>query len=151
MSFIVQKQPSAFSSFQCNLPPAGLPKQTKKTAVLDTNNEANATQKNKGKQMGFFERLIKIFITFVVFIIAQGFLAGSINTFFDLIPFVKVDHFFSTDGNDDANSTQNKVLSAIESTDASSSTNHTAHSYSNTSKPDGTTTSATILSTPLYT
>lgn len=101
---------------------------------------AEAKSNNSPKRrMGFLERLFKIFITFVVFIIAQGFLAGSINTFFDLIPWAKVDHLFGDTENDPG-----RILSAIESTDA-------AHRTEGASAHRSETTSAMILSSPLYT
>lgn len=105
---------------------------------LDASVLAEAKSNVPKRHMGFLERLFKIFITFVVFIIAQGFLAGSINTFFDLIPWAKVDHLFGEDGSDPG-----RILSAIESTDAA----HRNEASSRRSE----TTSAMILSSPLYT
>lgn len=110
-----------------------------KPVPLDASVLAEAKSNSPKRRMGFVERLIKIFITFVVFIIAQGFLAGSINTFFDLIPWAKVDHLFGDTENDPG-----RILSAIESTDA-------AHRSEVASAHRSETTSAMILSSPLYT
>lgn len=110
-----------------------------KPVPLDASVMAEAKSNLPKRRMGFVERLIKIFITFVVFIIAQGFLAGSINTFFDLIPWAKVDHLFGDTENDPG-----RILSAIESTDA-------AHRSEVSSAHRSETTSAMILSSPLYT
>lgn len=43
--------------------------------------------------MNIVERVAKIIITFVVFVVAQALLAGSISTMFDLIP-LKIDRLF---------------------------------------------------------
>lgn len=87
--------------------------------------------------MSLFERLIKIFITFIIFIIAQGFLAGCINTFFDLIPWAKIDHLFGDYGNDTGD-----ILSVIETSDASNALHH------NNLSGDGGNTGSSILSVP---
>lgn len=127
---------SAVSAFPkappCLKSPVGVP-------PIDASVVVEAKSKLPKRRMGFFERLLKIFITFVVFIIAQGFLAGSINTFFDLIPWAKVDHLFGDTENDSGS-----VLSGIESTDA-------AHRSEAASAHRSETTSAMILSSPLYT
>lgn len=48
--------------------------------------------------MNLLERIVKIIVTFVVFLFAQGLLAGSINTIFDLIP-IRIERLFPvTDG-----------------------------------------------------
>lgn len=44
---------------------------------------------------------MKIVLTFFVFVIAQGLLAGSINTIFDLIP-IRIDRLFARDNSDDS-------------------------------------------------
>lgn len=105
----------------------------------DAQSKSSESSEAPKRHMGLFERLIKILITFVVFIIAQGFLAGSINTFFDLIPWVKVDHLFGEDGTEPG-----RILSGIESSDA-------AHRSSSDATHRSETTSAMILSSPLYT
>lgn len=43
--------------------------------------------------MNLLERIVKIIVTFVVFLFAQGLLAGSINTIFDLIP-IRIERLF---------------------------------------------------------
>lgn len=106
---------------------------------LDATVPAETKSNSPKRRMGLLERLIKIFITFVVFIIAQGFLAGSINTFFDLIPWAKVDHLFG-----DTEKDPSRILTGIESSDA-------AHRSEVASAHRSETTSAMILSSPLYT
>lgn len=110
------------------------------TSPIDASVLAEAKSNVPKRRMGFFERLLKIFITFVVFIIAQGFLAGSINTFFDLIPWAKVDHLFGDTENDPG-----RILSGIESTDAAHRSSEAASAHRSE------TISAMILSSPLYT
>jgi hypothetical protein len=95
------------------------------------------TTTKKKRKMSLFERLIKIFITFIIFIIAQGFLAGCINTFFDLIPWAKIDHLFGDYGNDTGD-----ILSVIETSDASNALHH------NNLSGDGGNTGSSILSIP---
>jgi hypothetical protein len=95
------------------------------------------TTTKKKRKMSLFERLIKIFITLVIFIIAQGFLAGCINTFFDLIPWAKIDHLFGDYGNDTGD-----ILSVIETSDASNALHH------NNLSGDGGNTGSSILSIP---
>lgn len=101
-----------------------------------TSLDEKTTTKSKRK-MSLFERLIKIFITFIIFIIAQGFLAGCINTFFDLIPWAKIDHLFGDYGNDTGD-----ILSVIETSDASNALHH------NNLSGDGGNTGSSILSVP---
>ena len=101
-----------------------------------TSLDEKTTTKTKRK-MSLFERLIKIFITFIIFIIAQGFLAGCINTFFDLIPWAKIDHLFGDYGNDTGD-----ILSVIETSDASNALHH------NNLSGDGGNTGSSILSVP---
>lgn len=101
-----------------------------------TSLDEKTTTKMKRK-MSLFERLIKIFITFIIFIIAQGFLAGCINTFFDLIPWAKIDHLFGDYGNDTGD-----ILSVIETSDASNALHH------NNLSGDGGNTWSSILSVP---
>ena len=101
-----------------------------------TSLDEKTTTKMKRK-MSLFERLIKIFITFIIFIIAQGFLAGCINTFFDLIPWAKIDHLFGDYGNDTGD-----ILSVIETSDASNALHH------NNLSGDGGNTGSSILSVP---
>ena len=101
-----------------------------------TSLDEKTTTKTKRK-MSLFERLIKIFITFIIFIIAQGFLAGCINTFFDLIPWAKIDHLFGDYGNDTGD-----FLSVIETSDASNALHH------NNLSGDGGNTGSSILSVP---
>lgn len=102
-----------------------------------TSLDEKTTTKTKRK-MSLFERLIKIFITFIIFIIAQGFLAGCINTFFDLIPWAKIDHLFGDYGNDTGD-----ILSVIETSDASNALHH------NNLSGDGGNTGSSILSVPV--
>jgi hypothetical protein len=101
-----------------------------------TSLDEKTTTKTKRK-MSLFERLIKIFITFIIFIIAQGFLAGCINTFFDLIPWAKIDHLFGDYGNETGD-----ILSVIETSDASNALHH------NNLSGDGGNTGSSILSIP---
>lgn len=44
--------------------------------------------------MHIIERIVKIVVTFFIFIVAQALLAASINTLFDLIP-LRIDRFFA--------------------------------------------------------
>lgn len=44
--------------------------------------------------MHILERIVKIVITFFIFIVAQALMAASINTLFDLIP-LRIDRFFA--------------------------------------------------------
>lgn len=49
--------------------------------------------------MHIFERIVKIVITFFIFIFAQALIAASINTLFDLMP-VRIDRFFTNSFSD---------------------------------------------------